>query len=141
MLQTQPQAFLQQRHVLRQDHARPASPDRVDKGKSHQVVPCLTQVVDMTKAAVDLQAEIADDERAAPAVHGVCDPVVGHLDEVGVKAALPGQKAQQHLRSARGPVESDGGHGFPGNLAHQHNRAHGAAAGHGDAGHHPQFLA
>ena len=135
-LQTQPQAFLQQRHVFNGDHAWPASPDRVDERKSDQVVPLLTQIVDMAKAAVDVQAEIADDERAACADHRIYDLIVRHLDEVGMKPALPGQQAQQHLRGARGSVERDGSHLLPRHLTHQHDRAHRAAAGNGNAGHH-----
>ena len=94
----------------------------------------------MGKAAVDLQAEIADDEGAARAVHGVRDSVMGYLDEVGMQAALAAQQARQHLRGARSSVESDGGHLFPRHLAHQNHRAHGSTAGHRDAGHHAQFF-
>jgi len=94
----------------------------------------------MAKVAVDVQAEIADDERAARAACRICDPVVRHFDEVGIKAAFPGQEARQHLRGTRGSVERDGGHLFPWHLAHQHNRAHRAAAGDANAGHHTQFF-
>ena len=94
----------------------------------------------MAEAAVDLQAEIADDERAARAACRIRDLIVRHFHEVRTKAAFFAEKARQHLRGARGSVESDLGHLFPGHLAHQHNRAHRAAAGNGNAGHHAQFL-
>ncbi len=94
----------------------------------------------MGKASVDVQAQIANDERATRAADCVCDLVVRHFDEVGIKAALFGKKPRQHLRGARGSVERDGRHLFPRHLAHQHNRAHRPAAGDANAGHHAQFL-